>query len=284
MPVSTASFEWISSLLEKRAGNLLESDKTYLVEARLTPLAQATGAVNVDALVDRLRSTPDLERQIVEAMLTHESSFFRDSDAFEALTSQILPRLIERRRDRRELTIWSAACAAGQEPYSLAMLMKEQFAGSFAGWTVRIVATDLSRPMLDQARSGSYNEIKSQRGLSPERRQRFFRQEDRAWVIREELRESIEFREINLCTDPPPLRQFDLVLLRNVLIYLTEPARQKVLARVAGCLADDGSLLLGATESIPQQSQIFVRDSECAVSCFRPAAVRDSRKVAPRVQ
>ena len=272
MSVSTASFEWISSLLEKCAGNLLGSDKTYLVEARLTPLAQAIGAGNVESMVDRLRATPDveLERQIVEAMLTHESSFFRDSDTFDALASQILPRLIERRRDRRELTIWSAACAAGQEPYSLAMLMKEQFAEAFAGWTVRIVATDLSRPMLDQARSGSYNEIKSQRGLSPERRERFFRQEGRAWVIREDLRESIEFREINLCSDPPPLRQFDLVLLRNVLIYLTEPARQKVLARVAACLADDGCLLLGATESISNESRLFVRDTESAVPCFRP--------------
>jgi chemotaxis protein methyltransferase CheR len=123
--------------------------------------------------------------------------------------------------------------------------------------------------MLDQAKCGAYNEIKSQRGLSAERRERFFRNENRSWVIREELRESIEFREINLCTDPSPLPQFDLILLRNVLIYLTESARQKVLARVAGCLASDGCLLLGATESIPQESLLFVRDRDCAVPSFR---------------
>lgn len=271
MPVSTTTFEWVRGLLERRAGNLLDSEKAYLVETRLAPLAEQTGLGSIDAMVDRLCSTPevDLERRIVEAMLTHESSFFRDSDTFEALASQILPRLIDRRRDSRELTIWSAACAAGQEPYSLAMLLNEQFPGVFDGWTLRIVATDISRPMLDQAKLGSYNEVKSQRGLSAERRERFFRKQERCWVIRNEMRDSVEFHEINLCTDPPPLPQFDLILLRNVLIYLTESARQKVLARVAGCLANDGCLLLGATESIPAESTDLVRDRECQVPCFR---------------
>ena len=275
MPVSESNFDWIRSLLEKHAGNLLECDKAYLVEARLTSLAQATGERTIDELVDSLRAAPDreLERQIVEAMLTHESFFFRDEDTFETLASQIFPRLIEKRRDRRQLSIWSAACAAGQEPYSLAMLLKEQFAGTFDGWSMKIVASDLSRPMLEQAKSGSYDEIKSQRGLSPERRQRFFRQEQRCWVIRKEMRSLIDFREINLCSDPPPLPQFDLILLRNVLIYLTESARQKVLRRVAGCLASDGYLLLGATESIPQPSPLFVRDGECQVPCFRPTPI-----------
>lgn len=273
MTVTADSFEWIRRLLAKRAGNRLESDKAYLVEARLTPLAQRLDLKSIDALVDRLRSSPDpeLELQIVEAMLTHESSFFRDTDTFDTLATQVLPRLIERRRDRRELTIWSAACAAGQEPYSVAMLLREQFPEICDSWSVKIIASDLSRPMLDQARSGSYNEIKSQRGLSPERRRRFFTHEQLCWVIHKQLRQSIEFCEVNLCTAPPPLPNFDLILLRNVLIYLTDSARQQVLTRVAKCLANDGSLLLGATETISRQSKLFIRNSEYTIPCFRPA-------------
>ena len=274
MPVTADNFEWISSLLAKRAGNRLESDKAYLVEARLTPLVRILDLKSIDALVDRLRSSPapELERKIVEAMLTHESSFFRDADTFDTLAAQIFPRLIERRRDCRELTIWSAACAAGQEPYSVAMLLREQFPEICDSWSVKIIASDLSRPMLEQARSGSYNEIKSQRGLSPERRRRFFRHEQFCWVIHEQLRESIEFREINLCTAPPPLPKFDLILLRNVLIYLTPSAQQKVLTRIASCLASDGCLLLGATETVSHESTLFIRDKDYAVPCFRAAA------------
>nr|MBC8291205.1 protein-glutamate O-methyltransferase CheR [Planctomycetota bacterium] len=228
MAVSPTSFEWVRSLLAERAGNALPADKVYLVETRLTPIAKKAGAAGVDSLVAELRATPDFERerQIVEAMLTHESSFFRDEDTFKLLGSTLLPELIEQRQDCRKLAIWSAACAAGQEPCSVAMLIEEQFPG-LADWEVPIVATDFSRRTLAQARTGLYTESQIQRGLTHERKQRFFREEHNRWQISEDLLNSIEYSQINLCDEPPPLPQFDLILLRNVLIYLTVEARQQ---------------------------------------------------------
>lgn len=271
MEVSAASFEWVRSLLARRAGNALPADKSYLVAVRLTPLALSAGADDVDALIDRLRSVPDfeLERQIVEAMLTHESSFFRDEPTFEMLASRILPELIKKRRDQGQLTIWSAACAAGQEPYSLAMLIHEQFP-ILAGWEVRIVATDFSRRTLAQARTGAYTDIQMQRGLSLDRKRRFFREEHRHWRISDELLDSVEFSTINLCNESPPLPQFDLILLRNVLIYMTDQARQQVLSQVAQVLAPDGRLILGASESLDQASP-FHRETGLAMPCYRLA-------------
>lgn len=268
MPVSPATFEWVRDLLARRAGNALSEDKSYLVETRLASVVATTEAAGIDELVERLRAEPDLEleRQIVEAMLTHESSFFRDESTFDLLTTTLLPQLIEQRQDRREITIWSAACAAGQEPCSIAMLIAEEFPG-LADWNVPIVATDFSRQELAHARTGSYSEAQARRGLTPERKRRFFREAGNRWKISEGLLESIEFAQINLCDERPPLPQFDLILLRNILIYLTEEARQQVQAEVARVLAPDGFLILGATESL-DESPLFRRERELDAPCY----------------
>lgn len=252
MPTSPDSFAWVRRLVEEQTGNVLDDQKTYLVETRLTPIVEAEALTSVDELVHRLRTTrqPELERQCVEAILTHESSFFRDPHYFDALATSILPELIEQRRSTRRLTIWCAACAAGQEPYSLAMLIREQFAHLLDGWELDFVASDLARPVVARARRGHFSRVEIQRGLSPQRSARFFRQENDRWVADQSLQSMIRFRELNLHTDDPPLLGIDLVLLRNVLIYMNEPTRIQVLQRVRRAIAPDGCLILGATETL----------------------------------
>lgn len=271
MTINSANFHWIRELLERNSGNTLEAEKSYLVESRLTPVAESLGLRNIDALIDslRLRTNRETERRIVESMLTHESSFFRDPHYFDAIANQILPRLQLQRSETRQITVWCGACAAGQEPYSLAMLIKENF-GPPEDWSVRIIASDLSRPMLEQAMSGSYSEIEVQRGLSAERRQRFFRQIDRRWIVRDDLRQMVEFQEFNLCAGQslPPIA--DVILLRNVLIYLSESAQEHALSLVTKSLAPDGCLLIGSTETLYQHAALFTRDPDCVVPCFRP--------------
>ena len=217
-----------------------------------------------------MRAEPDreIERQIVEAMLTHESSFFRDESTFDLLASTLLPELIEKRRDCHKITIWSAACAAGQEPCSIAMLIAEEFP-CLADWSMPIIATDFSRKTHAQARTGTYTEAQTRRGLTPERKRRFFREADNRWQISEGLLDAIEYSQINLCDERPPLPQFDLILLRNVLIYLTEEARRQVQAEVARVLAPDGVLILGATESL--ESSLFRRERQLNAPCYRLA-------------
>jgi chemotaxis protein methyltransferase CheR len=251
MPVSPASFDWVRRLVEERTGNLLEDQKSYLVETRLAPIVASEGLSSVDELANALRTRPrlELERQCVEAILTHESSFFRDPHYFEELASRLLPELIARRQSVRRLTIWCAACASGQEPYSLAMVIREQFGSLLNDWHLDFVASDLARPVIEQARGGHFSQVEIQRGLSPQRLARFFRQVNDRWVIESSLRDMIRFREVNLYTDDPPLQNIDLVLLRNVLIYMNEPTRILVLQRVQRALAPDGCLVLGATET-----------------------------------
>ncbi len=263
MPVTSASFDWVRHLVEQRAGNVLDDEKAYLVESRLAPIVESVGLASVDELVSRLRAThqPELERQCVEAMLTHETSFFRDPHYFDALASSILPELINRRLSTQRLTIWCAACAAGQEPYSLAMLIREQLADLLDGWQLDFVASDLARPVIKRSRDGHYSEVEIQRGLSPQRVSRFFHQADNRWVADESLQDMIRFREVNLVTEPPPVSRVDLVLLRNVLIYMNEPTRLHVLQKIQRVLAPDGCLMLGATETLFDLDVGFERNS-----------------------
>ena len=271
MPLSRANFDWIRHFVEQRTGNVVDEDKMYLVEARLAAIAESTGKRSVEALIESMRGAadPPLERRVFEAMLTHESSFFRDPHYIEELATEILPHLIRQRQAQRQLHIWCAACAAGQEPYSLAMLIREQF-GLLSDWEVRIVATDLSRPMLDQARLGRYSAVELQRGVSPARQTRFFQQEGTRFVADPVLRQMIEFREMNLVTDPPPLPRFDLILLRNVLIYMTAQTSREILTTAHRALARDGGLMVGSTETLIPQPEQFTRDPTRRTGCFQP--------------
>lgn len=252
MSVSRAAFNWIRNLVEERSGNVLNDEKTYLVETRMAPIVESEGLTGVDALVQRLQSnrSAQLERRCLEALLIHESSFFRDPHYFEALATHILPDLIEQRRDTRRLTIWCAACATGQEPYSLAIILHERFPHLLSDWQLNFVASDLSQAAIEQARHGTYSKVEMDRGLSQTRTSRFFQCTGTRWATGDSLRRMIRFRECNLLTDQAPTTGIDIVLIRNVLIYMNDETRVRVLNKVRDAMAAHGHLMLGATESL----------------------------------
>jgi chemotaxis protein methyltransferase CheR len=243
-------FDAVRSLLREHSAIVLDSDKRYLVESRLGPLVRQRNLSSIGELLRQLRQRPelDLRRQIVEALVTSESSFFRDHHPFEALRKNILPDLINRRRSQRRLDIWCAASAVGQEPYSVALLLREHFP-ELAAWKVGLLASDLSREVLARARQGRYNQIEVNRGLPATLLVKYFEQHGTDWQLQPAIRAAVDFQEINLARPWPALPPMDLVLIRNVLIYFDVETKKSILKRVAGLLKPDGYLLLGGTET-----------------------------------
>jgi chemotaxis protein methyltransferase CheR len=270
--MTTNGFTYLRQLLLEHAGILLEAEKQYLAEARLSPLATQEGFDSIDALLDAIQKGGDagpLERRVIEAMTNSETSFFRDLHPFEALRTAVIPELIAKRSAERALTIWSAATASGQEPYSLAMLLREHFP-QLTGWKVTLVASDISEAMLSRARAGAYSQIEVNRGLPAQLLVRYFRRIDGEWQIAEELRRSIEFRRINLTTAWPFLPAMDIILMRNVLIYFDVPTKKAVLARVRRQLKPGGYLVLGGGESTMSLDDTFTPAQFGKAICYRP--------------
>jgi chemotaxis protein methyltransferase CheR len=242
----------------------------YLVETRLLPLARRHGFESVEALVLRLRarSNERLLGELVEAMTINETFFFRDGDPFEVLRQAVLPDLVRRRAAQRRLSIWSAACSSGQEPYSVALLLRHHFP-MLSGWNVRLIASDLSSAMLERARRGRYSELEVSRGLPPELLAAYFQRREGGWEVRDDIRRLVEFRSINLSGAWPDLPPVDLVLLRNVLIYFDVPTRQQILDRVRRVMQPDGYLLLGGAETTHNLDDGFVPVSFEQASFFQ---------------
>jgi chemotaxis protein methyltransferase CheR len=260
-------FEFIRKLLQERSAIVLDAGKQYLVESRLAPLVRQLHLDSIGALVQRARSQPSngLHTQIVEAMVTTETSFFRDLHPFEALGKSVIPDLIRRRSAERALNIWCAAAASGQEPYSLAMLLRENFP-ELLGWTVQLLASDLSQEMLERARLGRYNQIEVNRGLPASLLVKYFEQHGASWQLRPEIRNAVTFRQLNLAEPWPPLPGMDLVLMRNVMIYFETQTKKTILGRLARVLRPDGYLLLGGAEST-----FSLDDSYRRVETLKPA-------------
>jgi len=244
-------FSFIAGLLKSRSGLIITQDKTYLLETRLSPMIRELGLKDLSALIDLLRQPAfeALRERVVDAMTTNETSFFRDNHPFETLRKTVLPGLIERRAAARTLRIWSAASSTGQEPYSLAMIIKDHFP-ILAGWRLEIVATDISPTVLSRARAGIYSTFEVQRGLPIQMLVRHFDQVGNDWRIKDELRRNINFRPANLLEDFSSLGMFDVVLCRNVLIYFDQETKTRILRGIARSMATDGSLLLGGAESV----------------------------------
>ena len=236
----------------------LEDDKHYLVQARLAPVAADAGCHNLAELAQRVRSeeTGPLTSRIIDALTTNETLFFRDGHPFEALHKTILPQLIERRQNVRRLAVWSAAASTGQEAYSFSMLLKEYFP-ELASWSVELLGTDISTNALAQARAANYSRIAINRGLPARLMVRYFRHENDSWTLRDDIRRTVEFRHMNLDGQWPYLPVFDVVFIRNVLIYMSLETRRKILRRIRQHLAPDGYLLLGATENMLQTPEGF---------------------------
>lgn len=249
--MSPSDFQFLSALLRERSGLALTPEKTYLLESRLAPVARRHGLSGLPQLVALLRrDKPEpLVEEVVEAMTTNESFFFRDVRPFEAFRTSMLPKLREARAGVRALRIWSAACSYGQEPYSLAMLLDEQRA-EWEGWRIEILATDLAEGVLERARAGLYSQFEVQRGLPIRMLTKHFVKEGDNWRLSPRIRAMVNFRRYNLLDDLSPLGRFDIVFCRNVLIYFDPPTKARVLDAVARQLAPDGYLVLGAAETV----------------------------------
>jgi chemotaxis protein methyltransferase CheR len=257
--VSPLDYKFLCALLKERSGLMLSDDKQYLVEARLMPVARRAGCGSIAELVQRL-CAPDgaaLAVEVIEAMMINESFFFRDRLPFDRLRDTVLPALIAAREQSRRIRIWSAAASTGQEPYSLAMVLKD-FAPRLSGWSVEIVASDISREVTEKACAGLYTQFEVQRGLPIHRLMDHFERVGDQWRIAPELRDMVEFKHQNLLHDFSALGRFDVVFLRNVLIYFDQATKADVLKRVADVLAPDGYLLLGAAETVVGVSDHFI--------------------------
>ena len=260
MSIPASDFHYLQSLIRQRSGNVLDDRKEYLVEARLAPLVREHDYEDVAALVKDLRSAPfnGLHRHVVEAMTTNETSFFRDVLPFEVLRDPVLPELIARRRVERSLSIWCAASSTGQEAYSIAMTLREHFP-QLASWRVTMVASDISSKVLERARRGAFSQIEVSRGLPARFLSRYFQRQQTEWVIRGDLRQMVDFREINIVEPWPPLPPFDIVFLRNLLIYFDLETKRTVFSRLRRVLRPDGYLFLGAAETTMNIDDAFER-------------------------
>lgn len=249
MTLSTQSFQWVSELVRRESAIVLEPGKEYLVESRLLPLARAAGHAGVDEYVDRLRSCPTQADRVavVEALTTNETFWFRDMEPFDVLRSVVLPEALVRAAARRRLTVWSAACSSGQEAYSIAMLLAEHVLP--LGWTVEILATDISQQMLDRTAAGLYSQLEVNRGLPAPMLVRYFQKVGTHWQVSDELRRMVKVRHLNLAAPFGPMPTFDIVFLRNVLIYFDTDTKRRILHQVRGVTAPGGALFLGAAET-----------------------------------
>jgi chemotaxis protein methyltransferase CheR len=248
--MTAQDFEFVCRLVRDRSAIVLEPGKEYLVEGRLAPIVRQLELGSISALVGRLRAGADngLSTRVVEAMATTETSFFRDLHPFETLRTTVLPDLFRRRAAEKQLNVWCAACSTGQEPYSLAILLREHFR-EMAGWRVTILATDLSGEVLARAKAGRYSQIEVNRGLPAALLVKYFRQHGSTWELAEDVRRMVEFRELNLVRPWPALPRMDLMFLRNVMIYFDAETKKSILGRVTRLLRPDGYLLLGGAET-----------------------------------
>jgi chemotaxis protein methyltransferase CheR len=244
-------YDFLRKCLKDRSGLALSADKQYLVESRLLPVVRRAGLGGLPDLVAALRRGDDdaLMTKVVEAMTTNETFFFRDKTPFETFRSTVLPALLSARRATRCIRIWCAASSSGQEPYSLAMMLKE-LGSELLGWRVELFASDLSGEVLEKARSGLYSQFEVQRGLPIQLLIKYFSQVGDKWQIAPAIRGMVKFEQFNLLADFARYGVFDLVFCRNVLIYFDQATKTATLDRLARAVAADGYLALGAAETV----------------------------------
>jgi len=248
--VTPQDYEYLRKLLKERSGLDLSADKQYLVESRLVPLARKSNLAGIPELVLKMKSGAEaLTADVVEAMTTNETFFFRDKLPFDHLKEAVLPALVQARAARRSLRIWCAASSTGQEPYSIAMCLKEA-AATLAGWRTEIVATDLSQEVLEKSKAGIYSQFEVQRGLPIQMLVKYFTQNGELWQLKPEIRSMVQHRQLNLLQDFSHLGTFDIIFCRNVLIYFDQDTKANIFGRISRMLEPDGVLALGAAESV----------------------------------
>ena len=276
-------YEYLRKLLKERSGLDLSADKQYLVESRLLPLARKAGLPGLAELVQKLKGGAEaLTSEVVEAMTTNETFFFRDKVPFDHLKATIMPELLQARAARRSLRIWCAASSTGQEPYSIAMCLKE-LGSALTGWRVEIVATDLSLGVLEKSRAGLFSQFEVQRGLPIQLLVKHFVQTGELWQLNADIRSMVQFRQLNLLQDFSHLGVFDIIFCRNVLIYFDQDTKTNVFSRLSRIMEPDGFLMLGAAETVVGLTEAF-KPYPDRRGLYIPNGVRSARAGQPALK
>jgi len=260
MSIASDDFDYIVSLVYDNSAIVLNRGKEYLVESRIMPLAEQHGFSSIADFVARLRSSPyaQMHQKVIESMTTNETSFFRDIHPFDAIRKDVLPGLIRARSGNKSIHIWSGACSSGQEPYSLAMLIREHFP-QLNNWSISITASDISEDILTRARSGCYGPIEVNRGLPMPFLVKYFDKKGVEWQVKESIRSMVDFRQMNLVGKWPPMRRADIIMLRNVMIYFDPDTKRSILKQIRRLLQPDGYLFLGSAETTFNLDDAFER-------------------------
>ena len=267
--LSETGFVYFSRFLKENSEIVLTPEKEYLVEARLAPIQKKLGLSSLAELMNKLRFEPfgALHNEVIEAMTTNETYFFRDVKPFEALRNEVLPDLIDARSSKRSLTIWSAACSSGQEAYSIKMTLKEFFP-QLVNWNTRIFCTDLSQEMINRTVEGRFSQLEVNRGLPIQMLVKYFQKVGNDWQVKPDLKVGLDAKVMNLAKPWPPLPPIDVLFLRNVLIYFDLEAKTQILNRVAKVLAPDGILFLGGSETTLNISNEYERRGNSETSYY----------------
>jgi chemotaxis protein methyltransferase CheR len=248
--MTPSDYAFVTEFLFQKTSIALEAGKEYLVESRLLPVAKRLGLASVTEFLQKVRQpgSSSLCNEIIEAMVTTETSFFRDIHPFETLRKTVLPELIQSRASERRLSIWCAASSSGQEPYTIAIILKEYFP-ELSNWNLRFQATDISQQILARAKEGRYSQLEVNRGLPAALLMKYFTQEGNQWQIRDDLRRMIDFQILNLSGPWPTMAPFDLIFIRNVMIYFDVETKKNILHKISRLLRSDGYLVLGGAET-----------------------------------
>jgi chemotaxis protein methyltransferase CheR len=272
MAMNINDLDLVIDLVRRRSGIALDRTKEYLVEARLAMLARQQHIPSIDEIVARLRrlGAADLEKAVVTAMTTNETSFLRDQHPFEALKNHVIPDLIARRMASRRISMWCAASSTGQEPYTVAILLREHFP-ALAGWEINFLASDLSEEVLARARAGTFSQLEVNRGLPARWLVKYFKKQGTEWELIPEIRSMVQFKQVNLLETWPAMPPLDVVFIRNVLIYFEHETKKKILGRIRKLMMPDGYLFLGNAETTLNIDDSFQRSTFERSGCYRLA-------------
>lgn len=278
-----SDFDLYKDLLKEKSGLTLTPDKSYLLDSRLTPVARKWNYANLEVMTMALRAMPpaDLIKEVVEAMTTNETSFYRDLKPFDQFRDILLPHLIKARPSKR-VRIWCAASSTGQEPYSLAMLIKEN-AAKLPGWNFEIIATDIDTNVLEAAKKGEYSQFEVQRGLPIQMLMKYFEQKGDRWALKQDIKSMVQYKYFNLLEPMASLGKFDIIFCRNVLIYFDRETKAKVLQNMAGLIPEDGFVLLGGAETVLGITDAFKPMDNTRGIYIKPNSTASAAPVAAKV-
>jgi chemotaxis protein methyltransferase CheR len=270
MALKQSDFDFIRQMIQQRAAIVLDDNKHYFVESRLGPVVEETGSKSMDHLIEQLRGPGNtaLQQKVTEAITIHETSFFRDMHPFKALRESVFPDIIEKRGSERAISMWCGACSSGQEPYTVSMILHQHFP-QIANWRVRFIATDISNKILDKAKGGRYSQLEINRGLPAPMLLKFFEKHGLEWQIKPEYKKFLEFRQLNLIENWPPMPKMDIIFLRNVLIYFDVATKRRILGKIRELLKPDGYLFLGAAEMPMSVDNSFERVNLTRAGCYK---------------